>query len=138
MDKTVVIRCFDACYYTLFYPAFFLGKPKATIQKLFKWLFAYAWYAENEATIDFLDRELPLLPEIVEAKGKEWIADAEKTLQSRTRYYDLDYLDPDMSKMPAAWDKDKKRHERDKRKSHNAENLRRVKEAKAAVEYTKK
>lgn len=138
MDKTVVIRCFDTCYYTLVYPAFFLDRPKATIQKLFRWLFAYEWYSENEATIAFLDRELPLLPEIVEAQGKERIARREQVLQERKATYEKEYLDPNMARMPRDWSESTKTIERDYRKQTNTSNKWLVKEAEAELDHTKK
>ena len=137
-EKTIVIRCFDTCRYALTYPVFFLTTPKATIQKLFKWLFAYEWYFENEATIAFLDHELPLLPEIVEAQGKERITRREQRLQERRATYEKEYLDPNMARMPRDWSDSMKTLERDYRKQTNASNKKLVKEAEAELEYAKK
>ena len=137
-EKTVVIRCFDKCYYTLVYPAFFLTMPKSTTQKLFKWLFDYEWCSENETTIAFLDRELPLLPEIVEAQGKERIARNEQRLRERKATYEKEYQDPNMARMPRDWSESSKALERDYRKQTNASNRRLVKEAEAELARAKK
>lgn len=136
--KTVVIRCFDTCVYTLLFPTFFTTAPKATLCKILKRLFQFEWYRENEETIDFLDRELPELNKTVEAEGAERIAGAEKAWRDRMADYERDFLDPNMASFPADWSKDKKREKRKRRKEFNARNMARVKGAKRNYEYTKK
>lgn len=139
-DCTVVIRCFDTCVYTLFYPAFFVNAPKATLRKIFKWLFQFDWYRENEETISFLDRELqlPVLKEAVEAQNKQKIEDAKTVWRERLAEYEEEYLNPDPATFPADWTKEKKRAERQNRKEQNARRMAYVKDAKTVYERAKK
>ena len=134
MDKAVVIRCFDKCYYTLMWPAFFLDRPKATMQKLFKWLFSYEWYRENEETIAFLDREFPILFETIE---KEDIPKAKEEWGKRSKAFQDGYLNTDSRFFPPGT-KEEYRKERERRKAHNDRLMRRVKEAKAEYERQEK
>ena len=136
-EKIVTFRA-DTCTYNLAYPDFFLTVTKATLVKLFKWLFRYDWYRENEEAIDFLDRALPDMKEIVEARNKEKVDAAEKRWRERLADYEKDYLDPNPATFPAEWDKGHKQAEKANRKKWNAENLRRVKDAKADHERAKK
>ncbi len=105
-EKTISFRCFDTCRYTLVFPAFFLDRPKATLVKVFKWLFQFDWYAENQEAIEFFDREIPVFAKNAEAIGQKQIDGAEKTWQECMSVCD--------------------------------HNTRRVKEAKANYERTKK
>lgn len=137
-DRVIHIRCFDTCHYNLAYPQFFVEMPRATLRKIFKWLFQFDYYRENEDTISFLNRELPYLSEDVEAKGKERIADREKVWRDRLADSQKEYLDPAIARMPREWSKSAKALERDRRKKQNADNARRVKDAKADYERAKK
>ena len=137
-ETSIHIRCFETCHYHLAYPMFFTSVPKATLRKIFKWLFQFNYYRENEETIAFLDRELPYLPEAVEAKCKEQVAQREKTWRDRLADSQKEYLDPAIARMPREWSKSAKALERDKRKKQNADNARRVKDAKADFERAKK
>lgn len=137
-ETSIHIRCFDDCHYYLAYPMFFTSTPRATLRKIFKWLFQFDYYRENEETIAFLDRELPFLPEAVEAKSKERIAQREKTWRDRLADSQKEYLDWAIAGMPREWSKDTKALERDRRKKRNADNVRRVKDAKADYERAKK
>lgn len=137
-DSTVVIRCFDTCVYTLVYPAFFVEVPKATLRKIFKWLFQFEWYRENEETISFLDRELPILKDAVEAQNKRKIEDAETVWRERLAEYDKAYLNPDPATFPADWTKKQKHVEQQSRKKQNAHRMARVKDAKTVYERAKK
>lgn len=136
-EKIVTFRA-DTCTYNLVYPDFFLTVPKANLVKLFKWLFRYDWYRENEEAIDFFDRALPELKELVEARSKEKMAAAEKKLSERMTDYEREYRDPSMSKLPADWSKDKKKSERDRRKEFNRKYMERVKDAKTALRWAEK
>lgn len=112
--------------------------PKATLRKIFKWLFQFEWYRENEETISFLDRELPVLKEAVEAQNKRKVEDAETVWRERLAEYEKEYINPDPSTFPADWTKDAKRAEQKSRKEQNARRMARVKDAKAVYESAKK
>lgn len=136
-EKNVTFRV-DTCFYNLVYPDFFLTIQKASIVKLFKWLFQYDWYTENKDAIDFFDRALPELQQLVEARNKEKVAAAEKHLSETTADYEREYLDPKMSNLPADWSKSKKRFEHDRRIAFNKRNKEHVNDAKTVLRQAEK
>ncbi len=137
MDKIVTFRA-DSCIYNLVYPYFFLSATKAALVELFKSLFWYDGYRENEEAIRFFDTALPVLKTEVEVKFKERISAAEKKLSERRADYEREYLDPNMSRFPANWSKRKKVAERDARKKWNKDLVALVKEAETSLEWAKK
>lgn len=134
-DKVICIRCFDACCYNLAYPQFFMTAPKATLRKIFKWLFQFRYYRANEVAIEFFDRALPELKGLIKTRS---IETAEKVLSERMADYEREYRDPSMSKLPADWPQAKKKSERDRRKEFNKRYMERVKDAKAALKQAEK
>lgn len=136
-EKIIIFRA-DTCTYNLVYPDFLLSLPKANLVKLFKWLFRYDWYRENEETINFFDGALPELQGLVEARNKEKVERAEKKLSERMAEHEHEYRDPRMSKLPADWPKDKKELERERRKEANKRLMDRVKNAKTALKWAEK
>lgn len=136
-EKNVTFRV-DTCFYDLVYPDFFLTIQKANLVKLFKWLFQYDWYTENKDAIEFFDRALPELQELVEARNKEKVAAAEKKLNERRADYERECLDPRMSKLPADWSMSEKRFEHDRRMETNRRNRERVNDAKTVLRQAEK
>lgn len=137
-EKNVYIRCFDTCRYELVWPTFFLEAPKATLRKIFKWLFMFGDYRDNEDTIEFFDREFPNFISAVEKRGQERIAAKEKVWRDRQADYEKEYLDPNLASFPTDWPKTKKRAEQKIRKERNARSAQRVKDAKTSYELAKK
>lgn len=137
MEQVITIRAYS-CTYRLVYPAFWLAVPKATLCKIFKWLFRFEWYTENQEAIEFFDRELPDMVKIVDAQNAEKISAAEKEWRARQADYEHDYLDPNPATFPATWDKGHKQAEKEHRKKWNADNLRRVKNAEARHRWAQK
>ena len=137
MEQVITIRAYS-CTYRLIYPAFWLGAPKATLCKIFKWLFRFDLYPENQEAIEFFDRELPDMVKIVDAQSAEKISAAEKEWRARQADYKHDYLDPNPAMFPATWDKGHKQAEKERRKKWNADNLRRVKDAEARHRWAQK
>ena len=134
-EDYITIRCYDFCTYTLVYPRFLLEVSKATLAKLMKLLFQFNYFRENEETISFFDRELPQLTDRVDADNAEKITAAAAKVQYRQDVYKEEYLDPNPANMPQEWDKGHKNTEKAHRKDRNAENMRRIKDAKAQYEW---
>ena len=135
-DRIVNFRCFDTCHYALVWPTFFLEASKAKLRTLFKWLFAYEWYSENEETIAFLDHEFPILFETIE---KEDIPNAKEQWDKRSQEYQRDFLTTDSRFFPSEFStKKEKQEEKERRKNHNSILKGRVNAAKADYEYQKK
>ncbi len=130
----ITLRCFGACVYQLCYPAFFLDAPKATLRKIFKWLFRFEWYEENKKAIAFFEQALPEMAQLVDANNRALIAAANKEWQECQEHYKRCWLDPNPATFPAKWDDGHKHAEKEYRKKRNAENLRLVKESKARYE----
>ena len=137
MEQIITIRAYT-CTYRLVYPAFWLTAPKATLCKIFKWLFRFEWYTENQEAIKFFDRELPDMAKIVDAQNAETISEREQTVKDRKADYEHDYLDPNPATFPETWDKGRKQAEKERRKMRNADNLRRVKEAETRLKWAQK
>ena len=137
-DPDVRFRCFDTCFYRLEYPLAFLRMKLSTLKKLFKWLFQFSWYEENKEAIDFLDRELPQLGELMQERGKARITEAEQRYKERLNDYRNFYKDPDPAYFPASWTKTQKRKEATARKRRNQELVKYAREAKDALERAQK
>ena len=128
MDKdSVVIQCFDRCKYNLAYPDFFLTVDKPTLRKLFKWMFLFYW--RNEETLEFFERELPDLKDLVRDQNDRRILAAKRNLSDRENYYQTEYVDPKTAATP-----DEKRNI----KEHNAMRMQRVKDARSLLNRTEK
>lgn len=134
MDKTVSMRCFDACNYVFAFPRFFLMSPKATLRKVFKWLFQFDYYPENREAIEFFDREFPVAIEDAEANIRE----TKHLLEKRSIEYQLEYRDLDPKSFKDCPTKKKQREERAARRLHNARLMDLLKDAKSAHENAKR
>lgn len=84
METIIRIRCFDTCLYQLVYPTFFVRVTKATLKTIFKYLFQFGWYEENQQAIAFLDRELPEIVQTVDAWNTEKIKNTKAALFNQT------------------------------------------------------
>ena len=130
MDNGIVtIKCFDSCVFTLVYPDFFTVSDKATLRKLFKYMFRFDW--RNEETIAFFEREFEFsnLEDTVNNRNAEKIAKARIEWNDRVDFYNREYKDPKCAATP-----DEKR----KIREQNAARNKRVREAYAALRRAEK
>ena len=120
IEKTLTFKCFDACVYSLTFPAFIFDVTLEANKKLFKWLFQFDFHRENQETIAFLSDALPaLIKETKEAWGTR-LSDCESGK-----------LSLDKKSLPREWSGKRKVAEIKKRREHNADLLQAVKEAEA-------
>lgn len=128
MDKdSIVIQCFDRCKYNLAYPDFFLTADKPALRKLFKWMFLFYW--RNEETIEFLERELPDLKDLVRDQNDRRILAAKRNLSDKENYYQAEYVEPKTAATP---------EEKRNIKEHNAMRMQRVKDARSRLNRVEK
>ena len=118
MKKTLTIKCFDACVYSLFFPEWFLQATQAQSKKLFKWLFQFGFHRENQEAIAFLSDALPVLIEDTKAAWDKSLSD-----------YESGKLSLDKKSLPAEWSGKRKVAEIKNRREHNAALLRAAKTA---------
>ncbi len=128
---------FETCVFKLRWPEFFFKwRHKATLRKILGWLFMYEY--ENRETIEFLESEMPGLQELVYEQTAENVLKLEKEWHFQEAAIEKDFLDPDPSKFPAEWSKDKKRYEREQRKKFNSNRKKGIAEAKKEFESAQK
>lgn len=126
-DMIVSMRCFESCHYEFVFPRFFTVSGKATLRKVFKWLFQFDYYPENREAVEFFDREFPQLIDRLETE----IEATKKSWHERSVEQLRDKADTDPANLPQEWTKKRKREEISVRKKANAELARKVKDAKA-------
>ena len=118
MEKTLTIKCFDACVYDLYFPKWFLQATQAQSKNMFKWLFQFGFHRENQEAIAFLSDALPVLIEDTKAAWDKSLSD-----------YESGKLSLDKKSLPRAWSGRRKVTEIKERREHNAALLRAAKTA---------
>lgn len=118
MQKLLTIKCFDTCRYELVYPLWFQAATQANIRKMFKWLFQFGFYRENQDAISFLTDALPQL--ITETK-RDW--------DGAVQGYESGKLSLDKKSLPAEWTGREKVQEIARRRDFNKALLRVAKDA---------